>query len=330
MFRRHTRPYLYIIVGLVYLYFFVINMTLLIRRLHDIDQSGWWSLLIFIPFGNIVILVFTFLESTPGNNRFGANPHMDIQGHYNFYSQQKFKQYGAFGEVILPDPNAASRAPRPMPQQPLQQPMQQSRFQGYANPGYQPNMQPNMQQGYGQSGYQPNMQQGYGQPGYQPNVQPGYAQGGYGQPQPQPQPMQPRQSMQPEYQPNMQTGYGQQPNYQSGHQQGYQQGFQQNTQPSFQPGYQPNAQSGYAQAPNPAMQSMQQDYGQSGYQSNAQAQAQAQSQAKTQNTPTAQSNQPKQTKAGQDVYQQPAKQGSNQTSSVKKAETSDDSKAKLG
>jgi uncharacterized membrane protein YhaH (DUF805 family) len=46
-----------------------------VRRLHDTDRSGWWVLISFIPLiGSLVLLVFAVLDSTPGANRFGANP----------------------------------------------------------------------------------------------------------------------------------------------------------------------------------------------------------------------------------------------------------------
>ena len=45
------------------------------RRLHDTDRSGWWMLVGLIPVvGTIVLIVFACLDSTPGENRFGANP----------------------------------------------------------------------------------------------------------------------------------------------------------------------------------------------------------------------------------------------------------------
>ncbi|MBS7782526.1 DUF805 domain-containing protein, partial [Providencia stuartii] len=50
------------------------SLAVTVRRLHDIDKSGWWYLLTFIPFGGLVIFVFTCLDGTPGNNRFGSNP----------------------------------------------------------------------------------------------------------------------------------------------------------------------------------------------------------------------------------------------------------------
>jgi uncharacterized membrane protein YhaH (DUF805 family) len=50
---------------------FLTSLPLTIRRLHDSDKSGWWVLISLIPFGGIVVLVFTLLEGTPGPNRFG-------------------------------------------------------------------------------------------------------------------------------------------------------------------------------------------------------------------------------------------------------------------
>lgn len=53
---------------------FIPSLAVTVRRLHDIDYSGWWYLISFIPFGNFVLLVFTCFNSTQGNNRFGPNP----------------------------------------------------------------------------------------------------------------------------------------------------------------------------------------------------------------------------------------------------------------
>jgi uncharacterized membrane protein YhaH (DUF805 family) len=45
------------------------------RRLHDIDRSGWWQLLPFIPIiGAIILIIWWCTAGTPGNNRFGGNP----------------------------------------------------------------------------------------------------------------------------------------------------------------------------------------------------------------------------------------------------------------
>jgi uncharacterized membrane protein YhaH (DUF805 family) len=45
------------------------------RRLHDIDRSGWWLLIGFIPvIGLIVLIVFFASRGHTGANRFGADP----------------------------------------------------------------------------------------------------------------------------------------------------------------------------------------------------------------------------------------------------------------
>ena len=51
------------------------SIAVSIRRLHDTDRSGWWLLIVLIPFiGVLVLLVFAVLDSTPGENQFGPNP----------------------------------------------------------------------------------------------------------------------------------------------------------------------------------------------------------------------------------------------------------------
>jgi uncharacterized membrane protein YhaH (DUF805 family) len=50
----------------------IFGLAVAIRRLHDIDRSGWWYLIGLIPFvGGIVLLVFSLLPGTRGPNRFG-------------------------------------------------------------------------------------------------------------------------------------------------------------------------------------------------------------------------------------------------------------------
>lgn len=41
------------------------------KRLHDMDQSGWWSLLLLIPLAGIVVWIcFVAIPGTHGRNRF--------------------------------------------------------------------------------------------------------------------------------------------------------------------------------------------------------------------------------------------------------------------
>jgi uncharacterized membrane protein YhaH (DUF805 family) len=46
-----------------------------VRRLHDLDKSGWWYLLIFVPVIGALILIYFFIQrGTVGQNRFGPDP----------------------------------------------------------------------------------------------------------------------------------------------------------------------------------------------------------------------------------------------------------------
>ena len=48
---------------------------LAIRRLHDIDKSGWYVLIGLIPFiGGIILLVWACTEGTIGPNQYGPDP----------------------------------------------------------------------------------------------------------------------------------------------------------------------------------------------------------------------------------------------------------------
>lgn len=54
---------------------FIPSLAVTVRRLHDTGNSGWLMLLQLIPLGGLVILIFMLLESSPGRNRYGPNPH---------------------------------------------------------------------------------------------------------------------------------------------------------------------------------------------------------------------------------------------------------------
>jgi len=57
--------------AIVFIYLYLVLLALLVRRLHDIDKSGWWVFIGFVPFvGSIILFVFTVLEGTPGVNRY--------------------------------------------------------------------------------------------------------------------------------------------------------------------------------------------------------------------------------------------------------------------
>jgi uncharacterized membrane protein YhaH (DUF805 family) len=51
------------------------NLAVTVRRLHDTDRSGWWMLILLLPFvGAVVLFVFMCLRGTAGLNRFGPEP----------------------------------------------------------------------------------------------------------------------------------------------------------------------------------------------------------------------------------------------------------------
>ena len=60
---------------LVGLALFLPGLAVSVRRLHDLDRSGWWILLIFIPIiGVIVLIIWDCMRGTVGPNRFGPDP----------------------------------------------------------------------------------------------------------------------------------------------------------------------------------------------------------------------------------------------------------------
>jgi len=57
--------------AIVVIYLDLVLLALLVRRLHDIDKSGWWVFIGLVPFaGPIVLFVFTVLAGTPELNRY--------------------------------------------------------------------------------------------------------------------------------------------------------------------------------------------------------------------------------------------------------------------
>lgn len=47
-------------------------ISVLVRRLHDTDRSGWWYWIALVPFvGGLILLILLALQGTQGDNRFG-------------------------------------------------------------------------------------------------------------------------------------------------------------------------------------------------------------------------------------------------------------------
>tara|TARA_B100000965_G_C19461124_1_gene699769 strand:- start:592 stop:1005 length:414 start_codon:yes stop_codon:yes gene_type:complete len=63
----------------IQIFLIVASTSLVIRRLHDVDRSGWWYLIIFTGIGIIPLLVWYCTKGTSGDNRFGKDPLEKIQ-----------------------------------------------------------------------------------------------------------------------------------------------------------------------------------------------------------------------------------------------------------
>jgi len=70
-----TRSYMRPVNAIAELVLFLPTLAVSIRRLHDLDRSGWWFLLVFLPLiGGIWLLVWFCMRGTVGPNRFGPDP----------------------------------------------------------------------------------------------------------------------------------------------------------------------------------------------------------------------------------------------------------------
>ena len=72
-----------IVVGIVMLpiqiFIIIASTCLVIKRLHDVDKSGWWYLIIFTIIGIIPLLIWYCSKGTDGENRFGKDPLEQLQ-----------------------------------------------------------------------------------------------------------------------------------------------------------------------------------------------------------------------------------------------------------
>lgn len=50
------------------------TISLLVRRVHDVDWSGWWLLTMVLPIFWIIPVILIWAEGAPGPNRFGPEP----------------------------------------------------------------------------------------------------------------------------------------------------------------------------------------------------------------------------------------------------------------
>jgi uncharacterized membrane protein YhaH (DUF805 family) len=64
-----------VVSGLAGLALLLPNLSVSIRRMHDINRSGWWILIFIVPIvGFILWLVWFLREGDPGENDYGPPP----------------------------------------------------------------------------------------------------------------------------------------------------------------------------------------------------------------------------------------------------------------
>lgn len=71
----------YVAAGLVGLAFFLPNLAVTVRRLHDTGRSGFWLLIVLIPvIGALVLLVLLLLDGQSEPNKWGSPPYGSTYG----------------------------------------------------------------------------------------------------------------------------------------------------------------------------------------------------------------------------------------------------------
>jgi uncharacterized membrane protein YhaH (DUF805 family) len=89
---RENLSMYFMVMGLIYIPFVVMWVILMRRRFNDTDHSGWFALLIFIPFVNgLVGLYLLFAPGSEGSNDFGPAPEANSRG----------VVWGAFSPLIV-------------------------------------------------------------------------------------------------------------------------------------------------------------------------------------------------------------------------------------
>lgn len=53
---------------------FLPSLAVLVRRLHDVDHSAWFLLILLIPVAGVIILLVVLVRDSDGDNRYGPSP----------------------------------------------------------------------------------------------------------------------------------------------------------------------------------------------------------------------------------------------------------------
>ena len=67
-------PFLHVVTWLYGLAVIIPLTAMTVRRLHDVNKSGWWVLIGIVPLLNLLLVVYCCMAEGTGRNRFGSMP----------------------------------------------------------------------------------------------------------------------------------------------------------------------------------------------------------------------------------------------------------------
>jgi uncharacterized membrane protein YhaH (DUF805 family)/Tfp pilus assembly protein PilE len=91
----------------VYIVMIVYSFILIIQRLHDLNKSGWMSLLMLVPLANIYLFILIiFFKGTPGRNDYGLQTPPNKTWHWILALVTPIVMIGILAAVAIPAYNA--------------------------------------------------------------------------------------------------------------------------------------------------------------------------------------------------------------------------------
>ena len=73
---------------------FLPSLAVGVRRLHDIDKSGWWILIGIIPIIGWILIIVWFCTDSKADNKYGPNPQTGPAGYEGGYPPPPPPAYG--------------------------------------------------------------------------------------------------------------------------------------------------------------------------------------------------------------------------------------------